>query len=333
MKTKVNTKTPVGRLNYSGSLTPVIGRLYTAYNVGEPTDFSVIESGYEDCNVIIQTSRDKYVAKIFAKERSREDIVRYATIMEKAVKAGVHHPPLIQTDDGNVVYVDRQANGISLVLMKFIEGKTFIELGRVPDADERRMVIEQAATINTINYHPPYLFDSWAIPNIHIMFEKVKGFIRPEDFRLVELAIARYADIPVDGLPHCFVHGDFTKTNVLKGNDGKVYILDFSVANWYPRIQELAVIVANLLYDRNSSASLHEIIALAVNEYTKLQPLTAKERNCMYPYTLAGIAMEFLGAHQEKYIHGNDTVETDFWMKLGRDGLKRELEDFTSKDV
>ncbi len=53
----------------------------------------------------------------------------------------------------------------------------------------------------------------------------------------VEQAMARYAEILVDDLPHTFVHGDFTKANVLNGDDGKVYILDFSVANWYPRIQ------------------------------------------------------------------------------------------------
>ena len=328
MKTKADTKTPVGRLNYSGSLRPVIDRLCTAYQIGEPTDFSVIESGYEDCNVIIQTSENTYVAKIFSKIRSREDIVRYVTIMKKAVEAGVQHPPLKQTGDGNVVHVDRQANGISSVLMKFIEGKSFVELSRIPNTDERRMVIEQAVRINAINYHPSYLFDSWAIPNIHVMYEKVKGFIQPEELRLVEFAISRYEEIPVDGLSHCFVHGDITKTNTLKGDDGKVYILDFSVANWYPRIQELAVIVANLLYDRNSSVTLHEIIDIAVNEYAKLLPLTTEERHFMYPYTLAGITMEFLGAHQEKYINGNDSEETDFWMKLGRDGLKREIKGF-----
>mgnify|MGYP001584385865 FL=1 len=35
--------------------------------------------------------------------------------------------------------------------------------------------------------------------------------------------------------------------------------------------------------------------------------------------------MEFLGAHQEKYINGYDTEETDFWMNLGRNGLKKEF--------
>lgn len=325
MNTEMNKKTPIDRLNYSGSLTLVIDRLCDEYKIGESNNFSVIGTGYEDCNVLIQTLNEKYVAKIFSRDRSQEDISRYTTIMEKAIGAGVNHPPLMKTESGNFVFVDNQANGISLVLMKFIEGNNFIELGRVPNPEERQKIIEEAVKINGIDYRPPYLFDSWAIPNIKIMFEKVKKFIQPNDVEIVKYVIAQYSEIPINDLPHCFVHGDFTKANVLKGTDGKVYILDFSVANWYPRIQEIAVIAANLLYDKDKPSILHERIDLILNEYGRLKPLTVEEKQYIYPYALAGIAMEFLGAHQEKYINGNDTEETDFWMKLGRDGLEKEF--------
>jgi Ser/Thr protein kinase RdoA (MazF antagonist) len=209
--------------------------------------------------------------------------------------------------------------------MEFIKGKNFIELNRVPDAKERKMIIEQAAKINSIDYQPVYLFDSWAIPNIQVMFDKVKQFVQSDDLRMVERVIAKYSEIPVDALPHCFVHGDFTKANIVKGEDGKIYVLDFSVSNWYPRIQELSVIAANLLYDKSNPSKLLERIDLVLNEYSRLNPLTDEERKYVYSYALAGVAMEFLGAHQEKYINGNDTEETDFWMNLGRDGLKKEF--------
>jgi hypothetical protein len=35
--------------------------------------------------------------------------------------------------------------------------------------------------------------------------------------------------------------------------------------------------------------------------------------------------MEFMGGLQEKYINGHDHGETDYWIKLGRDGLKKAL--------
>ncbi|MDO8461188.1 MAG: phosphotransferase [bacterium] len=325
MAQEIDKKTPVDRLNYSGSLEPVVKRLSTAYGIGDTQNFSVIGVGYEDCNVIVKTDKGKYVAKIFQKGRTTEDITRYTTIMERAIEAGVNHPPLLQTREGNVIYSDTQANGLSLVLMRFIEGKIFFELNRAPDSEERKAIIEQATKINKIDHKPPYIFDSWAIPNIQAMFDKTKQFIKPEDLSLVERVLAKYRRIPVDTLPHCFVHGDFTKANVLKAENGDIYILDFSVANWYPRIQELAVIAANLMHDDTDTTSLKDKTELVAEEYDKFNKLTPEERKWLYDYALAGVAMEFMGAHQEKYINGNDTEETEYWLNLGREGLRSEL--------
>ncbi|HSH55844.1 MAG TPA: phosphotransferase [Candidatus Limnocylindrales bacterium] len=312
-------QTPADRLNYSGDLTPVIERICNAYGVGRLSASSIVEVGYEDCNVIIETDQAKFVAKMFAKTRTPEDITRYANTIEKVVQAGVHHPELLSTDTGETTYND---SGISLVLMRFVEGKNFLELDRSPSDEERKAVLEQAAKVNGIDYEPPSLFDSWAIPNIHAMLEKVKQYIETEDLTLVEQVIAAYDAIPVDDLPHSFVHGDFTKANVIKGEDGKIYILDFSVANHYPRIQELAVIVANLLHD-NGDITLEQKCEQVADEYSEFNPLTDQERKHLPAYALAGVAMEFMGAHQEKYINGNDTEETDYWLNLGRNGLRK----------
>lgn len=313
---------PTDRLAYSGDLEPVIERLCATYGIGIPTNSSIIEVGYEDCSVVLETDQDKYLAKMLAKTRTAEDITRYVNTMQRVVEAGINHPELLTTSSGEVIYID---SGITLALMRFVEGKTFFELDRAPDADGQKVVLEQAAKVNSIDYKPAYLFDSWAIPNIRVMFDKVRQFIELDDLKLVEQAMAHYEAIPVDDLPHSFVHGDFTKTNVLKGNDGKIYILDFSVANWYPRIQELSVIVANLLHDNSDNSSLEDRCSQVADKYSRYNPLTNEERRHLPAYALAGIAMEFIGAYQEKYINGNDTDETAYWLNLGREGLREAL--------
>ncbi len=322
-----NTSEPIpsrSRLEYRGDLGPVVERLCVAYGIGAPLGYSVIERGYEDCNVIIQTSGGKYVAKMFAKYRTPENIARYGEMMGEVMNGGVNHPAILRTkDDGVIVYSDRQ--GVSMALMDFVEGRTFQETDSVPDEAERRAVLEQAAKINRIGYHPSYLSDSWAIPNIGESYRKVKNLIEPDDLKLVETVLERYGEIPIDELPSCFVHGDFTKGNVLKGDDGKIYILDFSVSNWYPRIQELAVIAANLFHGEQEDQSLRERVEYILREYDELNPLTPVEKRYLYDYALAGVAMEFLGAHQEKFLNGNASEETEYWMKLGREGLRREL--------
>lgn len=318
----IETQKPTDRLAYTGDLEPLIGRIAEVYGAGTPTSHNVIEVGYEDCNVIIETAQARYLAKMFAKNREPEEITRYTDIMRRVVEAGVSHPELITTTSGEITHTE---SGVSLVLMRFIEGKTFFELDRAPDVDERRAILEQAAKINAIDYEPPYLFDSWAIPNIGSMSERVKPFIEPDDLALVEQVMAQYATIPVDELPHAFVHGDFTKTNILKANDGKIYVLDFSVANRYPRIQELAVIAANLLHDKDGTTTLQDRCTQIADEYSQFAELTKEERRHLPAYALAGVAMEFMGAHQEKFINGNDTEETDYWLNLGRNGLRKAL--------
>jgi len=313
---------PTDRLDYSGDLRLIVDKVCSAYGIGSAKDFTVIETGYEDCNVVIDTGKERFLAKMFAKTRTSEDIDRYATIMQKVIEAGVNHPKLVETSSGQKVYKD---DGISLVLMSFVEGKTFLELDRAPNDDELRPVVEQAAKVNSIDYIPPYLFDSWAIPNIETMFERVKQFIEPDDLKLVQQVIEQYKQIPVDDLPHAFVHGDFTKANIVKADNGDVYVLDFSVTNWYPRIQELAVIVANLIHDKNDSRSLKEKCEHVAELYSQFGTLTAEERKYLPAYALAGITMELLGGLQEKYINGHDHAETAFWIETGREGLRKAL--------
>lgn len=314
-----NLQTPTNRLNYTGDLTPVIERVCETYGVGQLIASNIVEVGYEDCNVVIETDRAKFVAKMFAKTRTSEDISRYATTMEKVVETGVNHPELLATDAGETTYSD---SGITLVLMRYVEGKSFFELDRSLSDEECKAVLEQAAKVNRIDYEPPYVFDSWAVPNIHTMLAKVQQYIAPDDLRFVEQAIAGYDAIPTNDLPHCFVHGDFTKSNVIKGEDGKIYILDFSVANRYPRIQELGVIVANLLQD-DSEETLEQKCEQVADNYSEFNPLTDEEHKYLPAYALAGVVMEFMGAHQEKHINGNDSEETDYWLSLGREGLRK----------
>lgn len=313
---------PSTRLNYQGDLAAVINSICKDYGIGTALSHTVISTGYEDCNVIIQTDQAKYMAKMFAKTRKPEDIARYAEVMKQVVAAGVNHPKLFSAPDGQLIYTN---SGISLVLMQFIEGKTFYELDRLPTATELQAILTQAARINQIGYRPPLLFDSWAIPNISLMLEKVKQYVDPADLELVLQAKQRYEAIPVDSLPQAFVHGDLIKTNLVKADTGEIYVLDFSVANWYPRIQELAVIAANLLHSVGGTTSLKERCDLVAKEYSQLNFIIDLEYQYLYDYALAGAAMEFLGSHQEKFINGNDSDETEYWFRLGREGLRQAL--------
>lgn len=79
------------------------------------------------------------------------------------------------------------------------------------------------------------------------------------------------------------------------------------------------------MHDDNDSTPLQGRCDSIAEQYSKLTLLTVEERQFLFPYTLAGVAMEFMGSHQERYINGNDTEETEYWLNLGRNGLRRAL--------
>lgn len=298
-----------------------MSRACAAYCVGVPRSFSVVPTGYEDCNLSVATDRGRYLVKIFSKHRTQADVVRYGTVLEEATRAGVNIPRLHRTIEGNLVFRDDLASGVSMVVMDYVSGHTFLELDRPPNPVERRAVIAQAALIHRIPVQLPFAFDWWAIPNVHHLYDSVSSVLSSDERLLVAPILDRFDALSVAGLPHCFVHGDMSKANVIRGDDDRIYVLDFSVSNWYPRILELAVICSNLLQGFATGTNLRRLTEVVASEYTDHAVLTELERGCLYDFAVTGVAVEFLGSCREKYLCGNASPETEYWMKQARQGL------------
>jgi Ser/Thr protein kinase RdoA (MazF antagonist) len=306
---------PLGRIDYAGDIESLIGIVSESYGLGHVNTWQIIEVGYEDCNIKIDTESGRFLIKLFAKTRPATDVGRYIDILRLIAGTNIRHPELLATKKGNYsVHIDR----VSGVVMRYIDGKTFMDLGRSPSQIELHQIVTQAVQINTLDYKPPYVYDSWAIPNIDDLYRRVQEHLSPSDVELVEPVLQAYTSAPAEELPHCFVHGDIIKSNVLKSNDGHIYILDFSVANWYPRIQELAVMSTSLFYKPDGTLTLAETCQMVADEYSKHQLLTDTERKHLPTLALTAAAAELLGAVQEIHIHDNSTQETASWYELGR---------------
>lgn len=314
-----------GRIDFSGDFDALIGRIATAYKLGGTLHHRVIEVGFEDFNVKISTDQGEFLAKIFSKNRTAEEIDRNVTNIEKAIAAGVNHPKLLLSN-GQALYQDTES-GLKMVVMQFIAGKSYYDLSVIPNSHDLALIATEAVKINNIDYDPPHLFDSWAIPNMEWMFDKVKDHLTDEGRTLVEGAFEHYKQIPLDKLPRCYVHGDLIKTNLIKGDDGKIYVIDFSVANTYPRIQELAVMAANLLFDEKSGSTrpLTERVEAVIDAYVNAGgELTELEKEHVFNYALPAAAMEYMGSVNERVV-GDTSDEIAYWEQLGLNGLREAL--------
>jgi len=122
-------------------------------------------------------------------------------------------------------------------------------------------------------------------------------------------------------LPHTLVHGDIIKTNVMRDNLGKIYIIDFSVANYYPRIQELAVFLCDVAFDKEHPETFMDNYKLVLEEYRRNVSLTPFEASSLPLYVRTAHAMHVICATYEKKANNNDSIENQYFIDIGRAGL------------
>ncbi|MBP9718867.1 MAG: phosphotransferase [Candidatus Levybacteria bacterium] len=311
------------RIGYEGDLAPILTKAFENYNHGSYKSHSIVEMGYEDLNVVVETSHHKFFVKIFASFRDKSDCERYVEILERAKYSGVEQPEVYPTRYQNYIYetiID--GNPIRLIVMHYIDGWTLFDTPTILTQKEALFLIEQAAKINQISLKPSSIYDSWAIVNFLAEAGKKMQYLTEEDKKLVHPLIEKFRQINTDDLPHCFVHGDLIKTNIMRDKNDHLYILDFSVANCYPRIQEIAVLMCDVFFDTKNLDKYEDLYKQTLDEYQKYIPLEKIELEILPLYCQVAHAMHLLGATYEKKVNGNQTKENEYFLNLGRIGLQ-----------
>jgi Ser/Thr protein kinase RdoA (MazF antagonist) len=315
------------RIAYQGNVTHVLQLICERFTFGEYLNHRVIEVGYEDFNLILETSTGKYFLKLFAEFKDEAECRRYVEIIVAALAAGVRHPRLFESSQGYLNTLEIEGKILRFVVMEYLVGQTFYDLGQKPTPVELRELARQAALINhSITFRPPYVYDAWSITHLAQEFEKKKDYLEKSDLELLEPLVTQFKKIDLSALPHCFVHGDMIETNVLKASTGEIYILDFSVANYYPRIQELAVLFCDIFFDEAHPDTFPDHYQLGLEEYQKKIHLTDLERATLPLYTQAAHAVHVINATYEQKMNQNRSAENDKWINLGQVGLRFSLD-------
>lgn len=313
------------RIGYKGDLDDISKIICKDFDIGDFVVNKIITSGYEDFNLIIETGKGKYLAKIFADFRNLNDCERYVNIMLEALKKGINLPRLYKSNQGYLHIIETRDYKVRLCVMDFIDGKDVFSTKYDLNEEDIRFIANQASLINSIDLKPEFEYDSWAIVNCLSEFEKTKNYLEKKDLKLIEPLIEKFRAVNLKELPYCFVHGDIITTNVIRDNKGFLWIIDFAVANYYPRIQELAVLACNLFFDKKSKEKSEKNLKLALEEYQKKINLLDKELEILPLYINLAHAMHVIGATREEKVNNNKLEENRYWLSQGRAGLKQRL--------
>jgi Ser/Thr protein kinase RdoA (MazF antagonist) len=309
------------RILYDGPLDVLLEEVCKRYEIGPLDNYSVIENGYQDLNIELETEEGSFLAKLFAKTKSDEDCRRYVEIMREARDSGVNFPELIPSKGEYLESVELGGVRTRLCLMEFIEGETLNEPERGIKDHEIEFVARQAAKINRMEVKPHMKYDSWSVENFLYEFRKCHRFLDEEDEELIRPLIQEFREVDVEKLPHCFVHNDLRETNIIRGEDGELWILDFGVSDIYPRIQEIAVTASSLLYT-SGDAEMQRRTEIFLEEYKKNIQLTEEELELLDLFIDVAVAMEVIRPTFEKKAKGNRTEENAYWLKNGRRKLR-----------
>ncbi len=309
------------RIHYQGDLHPLLQQVCKDFDIGQYTSHGVIPIGHEDFNLIVTTDKGNFFVKVFGSFRDDEECKRYINVIEQALKAGVSHPRLYESIQGFLYHASFDGISDWLCVMQYIDGNNFYELQAHPTIEEVKFIVKQAALINSINLKPSFVYDHWAITNFLKEYGEKKQYLEKEDSELLEPLVPIFHSLSIDTLPHCFVHGDITKTNTMKSNDGRIYIIDFAVASWYPRIQELSVLLCDLFFDQNHPDNFVRTYDVVLSEYKKYISLTEDEVCKLPNYVKLAHAMHMLLANYEKVANSNTSAENEWFLQMGRAGL------------
>jgi len=309
------------RIGYDGKIEDISNAVCKGFNLGKFLSDKLIGVGYEDFNLALETNKGKYFVKVFANFRNDENCQRYIDVMSAAINAGVKTPKLIKSGQGYLNRLEVNDTKLRLCLMDYVEGRTIFDLKEYLNHDEVRFIAKQASIINSINIKPKPIYDNWAVANFDKEFKERGKYLSSNDMKLIKPLVKEFEDLRIEELPHSFVHGDIITTNVMKDDNDNLWIIDFAVSNYYPRIQELAVLACNLFFNPENKEETENNLKIALKEYQKKIRLTERELSVLPAYTKLAHAMHVLSANYSKVAQNNTSEENEYWLQQGRLGL------------
>ena len=246
------------------------------YDLGDFISNDVITVGYEDYNYCLKTSKGKYFVKIFSKERKKDDVEGYLDRIRIVSKSNVSSPRPLEVNNDIVLSFDYNDNHYDLCVFEYIDGKNFSQIGTIND-DIIKEVARQIAMIHDLDIVPNFIYDSWAIINFEEQYTLKCNYLDDIYKEKFSQLLTEFKNVDFNKLPKAFVHGDIRSANTMLDNNGRLWIVDFAVSNYLPRIIDLAVTACDMCLNRDSRDKTCENIVLLLREYNKYHSLTDYE--------------------------------------------------------
>ena len=304
------------RIELNTDLENISKEICKAYDLDDFVSNELITIGYEDYNYYLTTSKGKYCVKIFNKARTKEDVENYLVRIKAVANSDINAPKPILVNGDVALNLNYQGNSYDICVFEFIDGKNYFQLQENPSEEVIKELAKQTAMINNLDIRPNFIYDNWAIINFILEYNQKRNYISDQYKDEFDKLVDEYKKVDLEKLPKAFVHGDIISTNVMLDKNLKIWIIDFAVSNYLPRIIDLAVISCNMCLDKNSKENTYKNISLLLSEYNKYNKLTDYELETFGIFYRLANAMHILQTQYIAKTEGN-SEENQYWLNEG----------------
>ena len=289
---------------------PSIGKIQTATPIME---------GYEDANIILETSTGKFVIKIFLTERTQSAINSYVKIFSECPKVNVPTLEMLTDYDKGLGKFISQDATTQYIITKFFDGTNFQYV--TPTLEEIELFTTYLAQLNTLSLAVGETYDSWGNKNFAKEFEEKKEDLTTEQFEILEPIYQQFLQIPLSTFSTAFIHGDLQRKHILKNMKGKYCLIDFGCMANSPKVIELSTYLAWFALQEDTWEKREQIYSSVIKTYTKTHTLTNAELKSLPILTRAAYASYYLSTSC-LIAKGDKNEETIEWHKTSKKMLQ-----------
>jgi len=312
-----------GRIDNVDKLSDILKEICENYSIKKYLKHKIIELGYEDFIVVLDTTEGKYFVKILNKERTDEQCLRLANIYSIARENNVSVPMIYSVNNEAILFMNFNGELLRILLMEYIDGKNMYTLSRDLTFEEIGRVAHEAAIINRIDFDVDEYYDEWTITNFESEYNRKINEIDEEYRKIVAKVHEEFIKINLDKLPKTYIHGDIMNANLILDKDEKIWLIDFSALNYLPRIIELVVIVYGICITDDRDEFIKRVNYF-LSVYNSLNEITAEELE-VFPIVLN--TMSAMSVMQAAYIKATmeNFEENEYWIEVGKRVIDKNL--------
>ena len=275
------------------------------YQLGNYRRYHLIDTGIEDLNYCLEVENKKYLVKLFNKQRKREDFLDYIKKHKFLEDNKIAMPKIL-------AHLEMQE--VFLVIMEYVEGQDlFSSKERITKQDVMNLmrIVEK---VHQIPNKTECIYDEYHLHHFIASYQMCVPFLSEEWRDIGEELKKQYCEIDFSQMPKTFIHGDLHKGNMMRDNQGKLYLIDFSSCGYSYRIIDVVEFINNTLFDYREM----EISKQRIHYFWEHCNLTDYEREnvkiLIMCYAFISIALK-----QYDFCHNqNQRKENEYWIQNSR---------------